>query len=302
MSNNIYQNEVTIDHDSHVYTDSQYNQYLSTTRFIKLFQEDVNFDMLAGQVAKKRTRIFTQMAEKKRCDIKAISLLQPKYERGYTKKAVQAEWNKKRDVAIEHGSWIHAKLEEAGKTGNIKEDPYTHYYNWFMKGYARFKLQDYEQVVYYRDEERDFYLAGMMDFSFFRKGEKSMFCIRDFKTNNFTVDTMKYDKLTAEWKNYDRQLTGPLNHLEDCDYNKYALQQSIYAYMCEQTLGLKIGNLAIIAMPWENRVKTPRLHYLPYLKLEVQAMIEWYIANHKKTIIFDADTFSDEEYHEQISL
>lgn len=302
MSNNILQNEVVLDHESHIYTDSENRKYLSVSKFLDHFKEETDFDMLAGAVARSRKKTFEKMASDQNKSIKAISLLQPMYERGYEKKTVQMEWDKKRDVAIEHGSWIHSYLEKAGKTGIINEDPYSHYYEWFLKEYSRFKIQYYEQSVYYRDEAADVFLAGTMDFNFFRKGLKSMMCIRDFKTNDFTFDTMKYNHLKKEWKNYDRRLTGPLSHLEDTDYTKYCLQQSIYAYMCEVTFGYTIGNLAIIAMPWQKRIRTPRIHYVPYMKLEVQAMIKHYAENKTKNIIFDADDLIEEDYHETISL
>lgn len=302
MSNNILQNEVILDHDSHTYTDSQNRKYLSVSRFLDLFIEDTDFDMLAGMVARSRKKTFTKMAKEQRKDIKAISLLQPLYERGYEKKTVQMEWEKKKNVAIEHGSWIHNHLEKAGKTGQINKDPYSHYYEWFLSTYNRFKIQYFEQSVYYRDEDLGVYLSGTMDYGFFRSGMKSMFCIRDFKTNDFTFDTMKYNHLKGEWKNYDRQMIGPLSHLEDTGYNKYCLQQSLYAYMCEVTLGYKIGNLAIIAMPWQQRIRTPRLHYLPYLKLEVEAMIKYYAENKSKNVIFDADDLVQEDYYELFSL
>lgn len=284
MDNNILQQHVRIEHESHVYTDVDGNTYFSTTKFLGLFQEKADFNMLAGQVAKKRDRIFRKIGEERKMTIEQVARLRPKYERGYTKAMVQSEWDAKRDDAIEAGSHIHDKVELAGVTGKVHKDQWSDYYRWFMDEFKDFKLKYHEQVVYI--DYRGLKIAGMIDFCHFRRGFKSMINIRDFKTNDYKTDTTKHDSLTGEYKNYDRNMVAPLEHLEDCDMTKYILQQSMYALMLE-FLGFKVGNLGIIRMPWQKVLETPQYHLFGFMKLEIIAMLDYYVDNLQTNTIFE---------------
>jgi hypothetical protein len=93
-------------------------------------------------------------------------------------------------------------------------------------------------------------------------------------------------------------MADPLSHLEDCDFTKYVLQQSTYMYMAEQMLGVKPGNLGVIRMPWENKLEVPEIHLMPYMKMEVMAMIEAYAQNDTEEKI----TFDTEEIEEDFDI
>lgn len=291
MENNILQQKVFIDHDSHRYYDLEGNSYMSTTKLLSMFSEKADFTKIAGLVADKRLRIFTEMARTQKTTIQSISLKQNKFERGYTKKTVLAEWDAKRIRASDAGSYIHANLEKAGITGLVVEDDYSAYYEWFLKEYAGYKKRYHEQIVYL-DNPR---VAGLIDFCHFRQGPKSMFNIRDFKTNDYNIDSTGTDQFTRETKHYNRYLLPPLHYLEDCDVTKYALQQSIYMVMAEHCLGVKPGNLAIIKMPWEKKVEVPYIHYLPYMKMEALAILSAFGEQYQEEIIFDANEVVSED-------
>ena len=54
--------------------------------------------------------------------------------------------------------------------------------------------------------------------------ENGLFDINDYKTN----------KVINFYSQYAKKLLPPMDHLDDCQYNIYALQLSIYAYFYEQ--------------------------------------------------------------------
>jgi hypothetical protein len=61
------------------------------------------------------------------------------------------------------------------------------------------------------------------------------FNIWDFKTNK------KLNFISG----YNQWLKKPVSHLSDCQYNVYALQLSIYAYMIQMQTKKKVGRLAL---------------------------------------------------------
>jgi len=293
MNNNLLQQKVRIDHANHVYYDSFGNEYISVTRFLSKFQEKTDFEMIAGMVAKKRKRIFTEKAKAKGMSVEAVQKLAEKYKRGITKSQVLKEWDMKRDEASAIGSYIHDQLEKAGTSNAYtRNGEYSHYCKWFIDNYGFYPHNYYEQIVYLEQPR----IAGLIDFSRFRTSKKGMFDIRDFKTNDYKLDSTLTDEYTGQKKHYNRYMCNPVSHLEDCDFTKYVLQQSMYMYMAETTLGFKPGNLAVIHMPWRNPLKIPHEHIMPYMKMEVIEMINCYSAEiTKKESEID-------DYHQFIKL
>jgi len=298
MNQNILQDKVYINADEHRYYDDQGNEYTSVTRLLKSFTEDTDFKKIAGYVAKKRKRVLQEMADDQKSSLKAIQRTRPIFQRGITKEQVIAEWDAKRDKASDIGSYIHHQLELAGTTnGHNRECQYFHYYSWFIQEYAMFKGY-YEQIVYL-DNPR---VAGTIDFCYHRTNKRGMIDIRDFKTNNYKLNSMLIDEYTGKLKHYNRYMLEPLSHLEDCDFTKYVLQQSIYMYMLETVLNFKPGNLGVIRMPWENILETPETHIMPYMKEEVKLMMEWVTVNlTKETIRFEEEE-NQEDFHDFIKL
>jgi hypothetical protein len=96
-------------------------------------------------------------------------------------------------------------------------------------------------------------------------------------------------------------MSGPLAHLDDCNYNHYALQLSIYMYiMLKHNPRYKAGKLMLHHVIFEKEgedkfgnpiplknsegnpiVKTVVPYETPYMKSEVIAMINWLNDNKK---------------------
>ena len=112
----------------------------------------------------------------------------------------------------------------------------------------------------------------------------------DYKTNK----EIKMNAFT-NWQGITQMMTGPLSHIEDCNFNHYALQLSIYMYvMLKHNHNLKPGKIQIHHIAFEKSgvneygypiteldpmgdpvVKSVTPYELPYMKKEVQAMINY---------------------------
>lgn len=189
------------------------------------------------------------------------------------------KWDDKRDMAASYGTQVHNALELYFKTGkvlpgfeSIIED---------IKGIISPYERVYPEFQFY---SVDHCVSGTSDLPFVRKSLKVMgqMCdqldIGDYKTN--TAHGIRY--MSSYWKEdmwkHKGYLLGPLSHLEDCEYNKYAMQLSIYAYMAEMTYHVVIGRLFLlyIGLNWQVQ-HIP----VPYLKYEAKAVLDAY-ANLKK--------------------
>lgn len=288
MEKNLLQQEVTIDEETHTYTDTQGREYLSVTRLLKKFVEDTDFKKIAGYVAKKRKRVIEKMAKEKGISVTAAKNLRPKYQRGTTKDQVLKEWDLKRIEASDAGSYIHHQLELAGtKNSHNRNCPYMPYYTWFLDNYGHYRHSYYEQIVYLENPR----IAGTIDFLYFRTNKRGMVNIRDFKTNEYNMDSTLVDEYEGHTKHYNRYMLKPLDHLEDCDFTKYCLQQSIYMYILEEMMGVKPGNLGVIWMPWKNVITTPEVHQMPYMKFEAKEIIEEYAKTEKQTKFDESEMY-----------
>lgn len=121
--------------------------------------------------------------------------------------------------------------------------------------------------------------------------------IIDYKTNK-EIKTESY----KNWEGISEKLAFPLNHLDDCNFNHYALQLSIYMYiMLKHNPKLKPGKMFIhhvifeeegkdnwgypIAKKDENGdpiVKEVIPMVIPYLKEEIINLINWLRDNKDK--------------------
>ena len=114
--------------------------------------------------------------------------------------------------------------------------------------------------------------------------------IIDYKTNK-EIKKESY----KNWEGVSQKMTGPLAHLDDCNYYHYAIQLSLYLYIIlKHNPRLKPGKLSLHHIIFEEDgvdnhgypitklddqgnpiVKDVVPYDLPYLKSEVIAMINW---------------------------
>jgi len=78
------------------------------------------------------------------------------------------------------------------------------------------------------------------------------------------------------------KMSAPLDHLEDCNYNEYVLQLSLYMYLAwENNKSLKIGKLYIrhIIMNDKDKITSDELIEVPYMKEEVKKILKYRLLN-----------------------
>ena len=66
-----------------------------------------------------------------------------------------------------------------------------------------------------------------------------------------------------------------LSHLEDTNFNHYALQLNFYKYIIEKKYNLKVKNMFIVCLHPENKNKDYLLYKIPIMQKEIENIIEF---------------------------
>lgn len=236
---------------THQYFDPQNKEYRSVSKLIQTIKP--KFD---------REEISLRMAQKKARE-EGIPVEQ-------AQGIILAEWDRKRDSSSDWGNFIHNGIEDYLNTGTTHKDllPIGKQIASFIAPFYKY----YPEAILYDSE---FGIAGQTDLTVVRQRTKnSVVDFYDYKTNE--QKGIYYDSILRHQdgkikKHINKFLLEPLSHLEDCNYNHYALQLSIYAYMAERTFGIKVGRLAIIFI---NKQLKANLLPIPYLRYEVDALMK----------------------------
>lgn len=123
----------------------------------------------------------------------------------------------------------------------IKEfgfDPIWNEYLMTKNHVDEFKKDSNDKLIPIRTElivyDKDSLVGGMMDMIFYNV-KACEYQVFDWKTNKDITFENKYQKLS-----------GCLSDLDDCDFNIYSLQLSLYKYIIEKHTGIKLGKSYII--------------------------------------------------------
>ncbi|NBP03210.1 MAG: hypothetical protein EBU90_24555 [Proteobacteria bacterium] len=177
---------------------------------------------------------------------------------GVTQQEILDRWEQMKDTSIVKGKNIHKLMENYIRFGGQEPG-----WSWLYSSFEKQREQIFEkydeihsELLLYNDE---FKIAGTCDGLIESKYEFSIF---DFKTNK---------KLSTS-NPFGDYLLYPLDFLQVCEYNVYALQLSLYAYMYEKISGKRVRNLSILYLK-NDYLKT---FNVPYLKFEVKVMLNHY--------------------------
>jgi hypothetical protein len=124
-------------------------------------------------------------------------------------------------------------------------------------------------------------------YPYFKAGQEKIWCLPDdllcgtgdswgIRENSRTpvVDFFDYktnlEKGIQYKSKYKKYMLHCLTHMEDCNFNHYALQLSFYAYCAEMTHNIKVGRLAILFIGLDNIVKEIPV---PYLRSDIINML-----------------------------
>lgn len=181
---------------------------------------------------------------------------------------ILAEWDAKKDSSIVRGNWIHDNLENYLLTGEY--DPRLDRVVSQMQPILKESYRYFPEALIYSIDHR---MAGQSDLVVQRqKNQDPVFDFYDYKTNEAKgIEFDSIDRRKNPMKHYNRFMLHPLSHLEDCNFNHYALQLSIYAYMAQLTWNIRIGKLRILFID-KNLLLIP--YQVPYMMLEAAALLK----------------------------
>jgi len=240
---------ITFEPEKHQYFDPEGIEYKSFSRIIKNYVEPF--------------------------DAKAISSIMAKGDRNRQKEILKS-WKDKADTSIDFGNSVHDPMENyaLGKMSLIKDPKLMDLGKHLFSNFSHY-YRIWPEVILHSKAHK---IAGQTDLGMKRQGWRGnahVFDFYDYKTNLFQgirYDSIGWDKDPI--KHYNRYLLNPIDHLEDCNYNKYAMQLSSYAYMAEITYGVKVGKLFIIFIWLEKGKYYYKFLPVPYMRMEAEAIFE----------------------------
>lgn len=188
----------------------------------------------------------------------------PAYQRA--DELTRLQWKEKGRAAANHGTTIHNALELYSQTGQILSE------NAFMEEAIKSITSEYKDYHQSHDEiclyNNEYRVAGTADKICLLSNRKdSEVDIADFKTN--------ISKGIQFHNDYKKRLFHPLDHLQDCNFVKYSLQLSLYAYFFEQLTGRKVRKMWIHFIPPHDLTKHYKIPVM-YLKNDVRLILEYY--------------------------
>lgn len=220
---------------------------------------------------------------------------------GMKPEEIQKAWASEADRAVTLGTWYHNQREADLISFETIERQGLNIpiFKPILDG--ELKLAPDQRLVEGIYPEHFVYLksAGLCGQSDRVEVVKDTVSVFDYKTNK------KIDKESFKnWEGVSKMMLGPCSHLEDCNFNHYALQLSTYLYIIlKHNPRYKPGKLelqhVIFEQEGENQFGNPIVskdhmgdpivkevvHYeLPYLKNEVRAMIQWLSENRDKLV------------------
>lgn len=249
--------------------DNQKEQFTSVTTILSGLSPKKNFDTIAQDYYTKfyvngsLDFMFKDIMKKNKLSLAECYDLWGELD--YTNyKSVLKIWEDIKVKAAERGTAYHLLREKEayakGAKPLIEEGDFKIGYNLFDL------LGNYTELILYHP----FYkVSGSADIV--ELFEDKSFNIRDYKTN----------KKIPERKSFKgERLNCPVSHLLSCDYDKYNLQLSIYAFILEE-YGYKCKDLEVIwikDLEKDERVSMP----MEYLKKEAKDILTYFKNNNYK--------------------
>lgn len=172
---------------------------------------------------------------------------------------VLSMWERKGKESRDAGTEMHRKIESFYQLNNVIDD----------ETFRLFRILANQIILNpYRTEwpvyDTATNLAGTIDFVDYSNGK---YIIYDWKRSDKLIE----NGMPVMTSKYNQKALPPLSHLDDCAYNRYALQLSLYKYILEKNYGIEVSELRLgIFHPAYNK---PYVLKIPYLKKEVETLM-----------------------------
>jgi hypothetical protein len=198
-----------------------------------IFNEEDHSYFLDG---KKCTSVTTAISKfKKPFETEMIAKKYAK-KNGLNVKDVIEEWESIKETSTFKGSELHKYAECRFLSKNyIASDIAKPLCSMFDVFYNDVKDRLIPVKLEFVIGDKDYSVCGMIDKLFYNV-KANCLQIWDYKTNK---EISKHSK-------YKNRMTKELSHLEECEYNTYSLQLSIYKYIIEKNTNLKLGNSYLV--------------------------------------------------------
>ena len=228
----ISSNPVVFDEATHTYTHENHGKLISVTTLLGKYKKPFDRHGHATRIAKRE---------------------------GVTKELVLEMWEAEKNKACDKGTKIHKILEDYITVGETQDD-----YGWLYKSYDKsvsYNIDSYKKVLCEKLlHDDDYQVAGTADLIY--EHSNNEFTLGDFKTNK----KFRFCSQFGEW------LLAPVDHLQNCEFNTYTLQLSMYAYMYEKLTGKKCRKLVIFYLNGDRFTS----YHCNYLKRDVEKLLENY--------------------------
>lgn len=223
---------VFFNEEQHSYTNAEGENYISVTTLLSKYKNKFDTEKHATRVAQRE---------------------------GVTKEFVLQLWEDITKTATDKGTEIHKALEDyitkVETTCNKHSDICKSYDDVVYNNIDEYKEVLSEKLLY-NDEYK---VAGTADLIY---EHDKYFTIGDFKTNKKFNFSSKYNEYFNE----------PLSHLNYCEFNSYALQLSLYAFMYEKYSGKQCRKIVIFYLDKDKFIPI----HCNYLKSDIINLLKHY--------------------------
>jgi hypothetical protein len=218
------------------------------TRVLDSFEHEFDADMISACIAKSRSLTGNQ---------DEINKIQ---------KSILYEWEKEGSDARLRGNIIDSNLTSQFKTGDCLDPEWKKLCSSIFRD-MHYGGENTDIRVQQECWDKDYHIGGMSDRMVVRS-TRAKTLIGDY------YDTKSNKKIKSTNDSNNKFMKAPLDFLLQCDYNRYCLQLSGYAYMGEKSFGIKPGALYIelIKGPYD----APEYLPVPYMKYVVEMMFKAY--------------------------
>ena len=230
--NTLFSNHITLDRDNHIYKLQDYEdiKFTSVTTFIGQFFEEFDAKKVATKLVKTNIKYMHMSVEE-----------------------LMAQWK----YSADYGTIVHEELEDYIINGTeVKEKKSIQGIDWLKKYMMKSNYDVYSECVVYSKELK---LAGTIDLLLYDKNSDS-YNILDWKTSK------RIDSKAFKNKKGNHSVTS---NMDDCNFNHYALQISLYRYILEEFYGLKISEHMIVHLMEDQCIG----YHTPYMKNYIIAML-----------------------------
>lgn len=232
------QNFVTLDHASHIYTDTTGKTYTSVSHVLNTVEEKFDEETMSRNCAGKGKYV------------------------GLTQAQVKAQWRKTANESMGHGTKIHEELERYSKTFQVEDkamEPFVKDIHATYNDYVR----TYDECVLYHP---DYMVAGTADKILLPTSRSKYVDVCDYKTS--------LNKGGIEYFNkYGKTLKYPVEHLQACSFSRYTMQLSLYGVLIENLTGKQIRHMWIRYIPADKPMEHIKIPIV-YMKDSAIAILE----------------------------